>query len=79
MEILHKTSQDAPHLRKSWTKPHKMRLIPGSPGQRDVFHPRKSRKNPGKIPEKTSQKDALLVGCWLVGSDKPGRGPLRGQ
>ena len=43
------TSHDAPNPRKSWTKPDKMRRIPG---------------NPGKIPEKTSQEDASLG--WLL-------------
>ena len=33
MEILDRTSQDAPHLRKSWTEPHKLCPIPGNPGQ----------------------------------------------
>ena len=76
-EILDKTSQDEPHPRKSWTKPHKTSPIPEILDKtlHDVTHPRKSwtkphtmRPIPGnpEIPKKTSQKDALLVGCWLL-------------
>ena len=47
-EILDKTSQDAPHPRKSWTKPHKMSPSPEilDKTSQDGPHPQKSGTKP---------------------------------
>ena len=67
LEILDKTSQDAAHPRKSRTKLHKMRPIPGNPGQnltRCAPSP-EIPENPGK--KLTKRRFACwLVGCWLL-------------
>ena len=80
-EILDKNSQDAPHPRKSWTKPFKMRPTAGNSGQNQ----KRCAPSP-EIPEKSRKKPhkktlflLVVVGWLVVGSDKRAEAPCGGK